>query len=251
MRLLAFGDSLTAGYHALGTAFSPWADNLARSLGVNWRDGKHIGLSGWTARQLASTLDMAQLGPDNAGRCWPGLRATLEHARPDGYDLVVIMVGTNDLADKERPEGIVQCISRLHSEAHAHGSRTVAVNIPESKVAMCVPWLGELRLRTNLQLEEWAAQQGDRVLYVDMAAEIPYASDSGMWEPDGLHFSAHGYQEFGIRLAPHLRRYVSTWPAEAANRPASAHSIGDVVRLHGLQTAQYNDRVGVVEKVGT
>ena len=94
VRLLAFGDSLTAGYHSMGNSFSPWAPLLRDLLGVAAVD--HIGMSGFTTAQLLESLDGASV-QDVVPKAWPGLRRQLRTAGP--YAAVLIMAGTNDESD--------------------------------------------------------------------------------------------------------------------------------------------------------
>ena len=80
-RILAFGDSLTAGYYRSGLSFAPWAPVVQRIVNVKAVD--HIGLSGWTTDQMAKALDDAVCN-DLAGRKWSGLRHRLGIAASRG-----------------------------------------------------------------------------------------------------------------------------------------------------------------------
>ena len=98
MRILAFGDSLTAGYHSMGAAYAPWACTLCQLLGAEVVD--HIGLSGFTTAELVRSMDDCSV-TDVASRAWSGLRHKLRSAAVP-YDIVLIMAGTNDLAEQAR-----------------------------------------------------------------------------------------------------------------------------------------------------
>jgi lysophospholipase L1-like esterase len=69
-RVLAYGDSLTAGFHNGGRSLSPWAPVLARLLGarVDYSAG-----SGITASQMSVDVDSESL-PDVCGEFYSGLR---------------------------------------------------------------------------------------------------------------------------------------------------------------------------------
>ena len=86
MRLLAFGDSLTAGYHASGNAFAPWAPLLCKLLGADKCD--HVGMSGFTSQQLVDSMSVSSV-EDVVPRAWPGLKHKLQIEGP--YDVVLIM----------------------------------------------------------------------------------------------------------------------------------------------------------------
>mmetsp|Transcript_53100 Transcript_53100/g.113516 ORF Transcript_53100/g.113516 Transcript_53100/m.113516 type:complete len:212 (-) Transcript_53100:221-856(-) len=200
-RLLAFGDSLTAGYHDQGSSFTPWAPLLKEELGLKCAD--HVGFSGWNTSQMREQLD-EWAASDVVKHQWPGLRRKLRDAGP--YDCVIIMAGTNDLGDRPYPEEIVANLAALHSVCHAAGAKTIAASIPESRAAASMPWYGQLRAHTNELLKQWASsQQG--VLFVDTAQLVPFASGP-LWEPDGLHMSSEGYRAFGKRLAPLLADWL-------------------------------------------
>ena len=76
-----------------GQRFSPYGEALSRELGDV--DVWVCGLSGLTAVQLSEDVD-ARLIVDVASRRGQGLGSILEERVP--FDLVLIMVGTNDLA---------------------------------------------------------------------------------------------------------------------------------------------------------
>ena len=144
MRLLAFGDSLTAGYHHSGASFSPWAPLLCKLLNVTACD--HVGMSGFTTKQLLNSLDAEEVF-DVVPKAWTGLRRQMRTGGP--YDVVLIMAGTNDLADKVTTSQLLENLVALHDVAHAQGARTVAMTIPESHAAKMVGWLGHARDDAN------------------------------------------------------------------------------------------------------
>ena len=92
MRLLAYGDSLTAGYCNFGASFAPWAPTLVQALrNVNAAlTADHIGLSGWTTAQMRDAID-APTVQDVAGVRWSGYKRQLESGGP--YAAVLIMAG--------------------------------------------------------------------------------------------------------------------------------------------------------------
>lgn len=247
-RLLAYGDSLTAGYCQMGRAFKPWAPLLCKLLGCALVD--HTGLSGWRTSQMVQALDAPDVA-DVSDRHWPGLRHQLRHARAP-YDVVVIMAGTNDLADRDSPASIVESIARLHEAAHKAGAATVALPIPDSHSEMTTPWHSKLRRDTNSKLREWAlAQPTGRVLYVDSTGFCPFTEKTmdTLWEQDGLHMSELGYQTFGKQLAPAIAPFVAASVAARLPSARSAFVEGAAVRIHGLvNAAEHNGKRGRLGK---
>mmetsp|Transcript_26442 Transcript_26442/g.39864 ORF Transcript_26442/g.39864 Transcript_26442/m.39864 type:complete len:140 (+) Transcript_26442:131-550(+) len=116
---------------------------------------------------------------------------------------------TNDLAAKFTPEEIVSNLATLHRTAHVKGVRTVAFTIPESAASKHVDWLGELRNLANDAIRKWVQTlPKERTMLVESAELLPY-SPGRMWEPDGLHMSKYGYEEFGRKLAPIIKDFVN------------------------------------------
>ncbi len=254
-RILAFGDSLTAGYYRSGLSFAPWAPVVQRIVNVKAVD--HIGLSGWTTDQMAKALDDAVCN-DLAGRKWSGLRHRLGIAASRGapYDCVLVLGGTNDLAQQTTAAEIVRNLEKLHRVAHAHGACSVAFSIPPSRAAQHVKWLGALRSEANDAIRAWAeAQPRELVAFVDGATLVPMAEeDSEFWEPDGLHMTAKGYEEFGTRMAPLIEPFVCACVdrREAARKRAPREDTkwpgwrtDALVWLSGLKAAaQHNGKRG-------
>lgn len=247
-RVLAYGDSLTAGYTHGGHSFTPWAPLLCKLLGCTVCD--HTGLSGWRTLQMVEALD-SQGELDVVDRQWPGLRHQMR-AAPAPYDVVIIMSGTNDLADRSTAASIVASVAKLHEAAHAEGAGSVVLPIPESNIyhhgsqpGSEAAWYASLRDATNRALRQWAeAQPPELVAYVDAAAFVPFnpSTRRTLWEPDGLHMSPAGYEAFGTQLAPAVAAFVAR---RLALRPAWLP--GAAVRIHSLKVAaEHNGKNGTL-----
>ena len=213
MRLLAFGDSLTAGYHNTGNGFAPWAPLLRDLVGAEVCD--HVGFSGFTSEQLVDCME-DESTEDVVPLAWPGLKYKLKHSGP--YGVVLIMCGTNDLAAQIPAYMIVQNLKRLHAACHACGAKTVAMSIPESHAAVKVEWLNAARKEANAAIRAWATSAGSQVHFVDVSSLVPFRQEAvvaGLWEPDGLHFSPKGYAAFGRGLAPLVKEFIAAATAGA------------------------------------
>lgn len=91
-RFLAFGDSLTAGYHTNGLAFSPYADALAAAIGVPTAAVTVCGASGLQATQLVHVLE-SESERDVCGKEYIGLKVLCQRAaQSKQYDAALIMV---------------------------------------------------------------------------------------------------------------------------------------------------------------
>lgn len=212
-RILVYGDSLTRGY----PGNEPYARGLSAALAAadTPSDIVGCGLCGLTSTELVAGLDAKQLSDvfDQEGS---GIRDMLTVKGP--FDLVLIMAGTNDLADcdevPDTPGMIVRNLAQMHSACHAAGIRTVALSIPESSVSTSgsFPELTAARIAANKELAAWVQKAGSGSMgplasYIDTEQLIAYDGSSmakGLWESDGLHFSPAGSKQFGENLAPLL-----------------------------------------------
>ena len=212
-RVLAFGDSLTAG--CCGRPPHPYATALCAELrrGCNASAAECVALGhpGQTAARLAADLDR----PD------AGLRDALARARRggDAFDVCVLLAGTNDLLRRDgSPDQIAAHLATLHGACHAAGARSVAIAIPpgewrRSERAGVAPaaaaGAGAAREATNARLRSsvcGSAEAAARCVF----AEFPVSyADAALWSDDGVHPTPAGYDALGERLAPAVARVLS------------------------------------------
>mmetsp|Transcript_49112 Transcript_49112/g.116936 ORF Transcript_49112/g.116936 Transcript_49112/m.116936 type:complete len:332 (-) Transcript_49112:79-1074(-) len=218
-RILAFGDSLTAGFFDSGDQFCPYALSLARSLLPEvvadvWVNG----LSGHEGKEMVEQVDTDHT-TDAVGRAGVGLRWALQKTGP--FDLVVIMAGTNDVGRWHEPADIARNVQQLHCICHEAGVSTVMLSVPQSGALF-----GEGRMhaeyrrnweKLNELLSEWAAGAGVNkeggpgvVSHVDTSKLVPYSDVSSdgavpLFEDDTLHFTVAGSHRLGEGLAQTLR----------------------------------------------
>lgn len=203
-RMLAYGDSLTAGYYARGTLFSPPAKSLGAAL-AEPTDIWVCGLSGLTALQLAEGLEEESL-TDVTGRVGKGLLVALRDHGP--FDLALLMAGTNDLGKAWDAAAVAGFVRQLHTACHAEGVSTVALTVPPSGAVQRSSRIRRKQQGVNNALRAMAAEepaaQGKAGFagVIDTGSLVPYDDESTCWEPDGLHYSKAGSELLGQRLAP-------------------------------------------------
>ena len=100
LRILCFGDSLTAGYTSRGWEFHPYADHLRTGL-----------------QHMLSTskiqVDVAGLSGDQVqGSYLPRIKRECANAGTP-YDWIIVMGGTNDLAWGQSPDTIYEGLRKL------------------------------------------------------------------------------------------------------------------------------------------
>jgi len=208
LRLLCYGDSLTAGLHS-GDLFSPYGETLQLSLDRAvelWI----CGLCGETAVNLAERMhaeEICGVKTRLCGQTWnrsgPGLQRLLQDH--GFFDLVLVVAGTNDIYVNVAPERVVAAIQDLHRACHLAGSRTVVLSLPPSSCTADGNAEEKSRHEVNDLLQQWATSQAATqqgvALYVDLNILMPFSTENGLWDADGLHFSKAGSRSLGMKLA--------------------------------------------------
>ena len=212
VRILCFGDSLTAGsidMDGSGGLF-PYATHLQAALEEaqpkrTFQVG-HLGMPGWTASQMVQTADDPTYG----------LRHKLKQVNNPPVSLVVILAGTNDLGYsyqegiEDGASAILGSLQALHRIAHEQNVPSMAVGIPTSRFQQQVSPALDLRLRVNQRLQEWAESTATMpntpfTSYAPFPRAVPDPQSSPeadeLWSLDGLHLTAKGYMAMGRELA--------------------------------------------------
>lgn len=232
VRVVCYGDSLTAGFFAGGRLYAPYgrdmADVLAAAAGGSPRSAPAVsvcGHSGHTAKEMVSNLDV-EAAVDVGGNHGQGLRRILLGLEQAGQrpGLALIMAGTNDLGVGRDPDAIFSDVRQLHLVCHTRGVRTVILTVPPAPRCLRGPW-EDGRRRLNALLATWAATAApDVAAVVDTGAVLlPPGQSAHLWDPDGLHFSAAGSRVLGHSLARGLAPLIQVDAAAVASAfvPAS------------------------------
>lgn len=183
IRILALGDSLTAGFSLRGTRHDPYTDKLGELL-----QGQGLSVSIDNHGEDGDTTDgmlfrLSQL-----------LKTTKEVGGP-GYTHMILLGGTNDLGGRD-PKNVIKNLARIHGLAREHSMKTFAVTLPEHAQDKRIEWLPVEREEINDFLRNEYAET-----LVDLAREHPQHSlsdaDLALYWDDGLHFTAKGYERMG------------------------------------------------------
>lgn len=218
---------MTAGF----PAYEPYAKSLTSTLSAAGLSVEVVGcgLCGLTGVEMAQGLDAQQLR-DNFGRVGPGLRRLLAEQGP--FDLVLVMAGTNDLGVSNSSEEVVACLQEMHKACWATGTPSVVLSIPESSVTGTAqyPDAAAKWHAINKALANWgqAAQSenpSSSPFFVNTSELVSFDHTTcmrGLWDPDGLHFTAAGSREFGSKLAPLIASHLQG-QTQHADTNASVH----------------------------
>lgn len=100
LRILCFGDSLTAGYSGYGYFHYPYAKQIRERL----------------KEALPTTevaVDVSGLSGDRVidGQFLHRIKGQCEKAKDSPYDWIIVLGGTNDLGWSERPENVYEALS--------------------------------------------------------------------------------------------------------------------------------------------
>ena len=177
MNVICFGDSNTYGYDPrsyLGGRYDPgsrWVDILAEE-------------TGWTVRNLGENGREIPTSPPDF---------------PADTDLLIVMLGTNDLLQGRSPEQAAERLERFLSGISLDRSKILVIAPPPVKRGA---WVPNQQLiddsRTFAQLcHALAAQMGIRF------------ADAGKWDIllayDGVHFTEQGHRTFAAGLLEELK----------------------------------------------
>ncbi|CAJ1954477.1 unnamed protein product [Cylindrotheca closterium] len=201
LRILCFGDSLTAGTTQM-FQLHPYAPHLQKALTESTKlqsldiEVMHLGFPGWTSEDLLKDAD----GPK-------GLRTTISRNQEPPISLVILLAGTNDLGSSKSSSEISEGVISLHKLClEEKVSNTIAIGIPSSFYQTLSSKASEVAKTANQGIESFC-ESDPRAAYFPFPFE--YSKDDGNWDPDGLHFSAKGYQVLGESLAPAVEDIVA------------------------------------------
>ena len=172
MNVICFGDSNTYGYDPRGyfggryDADSRWVDILAAK-------------TGWTVRNLGEN-----------GREIPSTAPNF----PADTDLLIVMLGTNDLLQGRSPEQAAERLERFLS----------SISLDRSKILLIAP--------PPMTLGAWVPSQqlmDDSRTYAQLCQTLAgqlgiHFADAGKWDIslayDGVHFMEQGHRAFAAGL---------------------------------------------------
>lgn len=195
-RILCYGDGLTAGYSHSNMCFTPYASALSGALGC---EVSHCGLSGFTSRQMLVEIDAAKTSLDICGRSGSGLAWLLDHS--ERHDLVLLMLGTDDLELGMTEGSIVKCVRELHAVCHARG-------VPS--IVLLPPSLHPTRGALAYYLRKWAGAEPLVLTVVDPEEVVP-REVRHYWDSDAVHLSPEGYIALGNRIVSDVKAALATF----------------------------------------
>ena len=177
MNIICFGDSNTYGYDPRGyfggryDGDSRWVDILASE-------------TGWTVSNMGEN-----------GREIPSAAPVL----PEDTDLLIIMLGTNDLLQGRSPEQAAEKLNRFLSGISLDRNKILLIAPPPVQLGAWVP---------NQQLIDDSRTFAQLCQTLAEHLGICFA-DAGKWDIplayDGVHFTEQGHRAFAAELLEELK----------------------------------------------
>lgn len=191
IRILCFGDSLTAGYHSWGMEYYPYSTRLEKRLNEEF-----------PAKDYEITVDGVPGDLVTIG----SFKSRLEHqlSTNDTFDWVVILGGTNDVGWGRPLEDILTALEILWTMALESGAKVLALTIAANKACENAGYRQKL-LHLN---EKILNHEDDSYFTADLFELVPWPSEDTdaqdrIWD-DGLHFTPVGYDLMGDVVADRL-----------------------------------------------
>lgn len=188
--IVAFGDSLTAGY------------GLPRAQSLPARLEARLKAAGYNVRIVNAGLS----GDTTAG----GL-ARFDFAVPRGADAVLIGLGANDMLQGMSPEAAARNLDAMVTRAKARGARVALLGMRAPS-----NWGAAYARRFDAMYPTLARKHG---VALDPFVLEGVALDPALNQSDGIHPNATGADRIAARLVPFTARAFGLRPVA---RPAKA-----------------------------
>ncbi|KAL2160944.1 hypothetical protein VTH06DRAFT_8656 [Thermothelomyces fergusii] len=218
LRVLCFGDSLTAGYSHWGRVYHPYNGMLENMLSMAYPGLKittvEDGLSG-------STVKHEFLRRMNTQFAAPKTKTQDEEPGGKRYDWAIVLGGTNDLAMGFPPEDIFEALKEVWDVPLSRQCKVLALTVPEAGLT------GEFRERLDARRDELndliRGYKRENFHVFDLHKAVPYW---GMSEPDRrrywddqVHFTPAGYDLIGNKVGISLISLLAMEKASSPQRP--------------------------------
>jgi lysophospholipase L1-like esterase len=144
-----------------------------------------------------------------------------EKIRPDRPDVIVIMIGANDVTSRTRPSEAVDHLGRAVRRLRAEGAEVIVCTCPD--LGTVEPIAQPLRLVARVWSRQMAAAQtiavvesgGRTVSLGDVLGPEFAARPKEMFSADRFHPSAAGYAAAAAVTLPSVCAALGLWPEEA------------------------------------
>ena len=203
-RLLAIGDSLTAGYYDSGRNFHPYANRLSELF---------------SSAQIPVIIDQRGVSGE---RVTPTMAKRLENLLKTNtsYDWIIILGGTNDLgmgtkAERIFRQGLEPMYEMVFNQTKAK-PKLVAMTVIENGYEAPTDGGDTERQALNTMIRDYVTQakDQDRVCLVDLDKGIPYHAIRDVTErqriwSDRIHLQPAGYDRMATLIFESIKSKLS------------------------------------------
>ena len=202
LRLLALGDSLTAGYYYFGSAYHPYAKHLSKLF---------------ESVRVPVVINQKGVSGERAVPVMVQRLVTLLGSNDSFYDWILILAGTNDLGSRLSAADIFEQGLKSMYEMVLHrtsaNTKLVVMTILRINFYPQGHKIDKKREALNEMIRDYAMNHGvsGRVFLVDLDKVIQYHSmkDTGerdvIWD-DGVHLTPAGYDQMAAEIFKVMKR---------------------------------------------
>ncbi|KAB5530367.1 SGNH hydrolase-type esterase domain-containing protein [Coniochaeta sp. 2T2.1] len=197
IRILCFGDSLTAGYSRMGSVYHPYSEKLVQMVEMAFPEYEVESVEDGVPGDLVS------------GRGTFLSRMERQFAKDDPnkapYDWTIILGGTNDIAWGTDPETIFSSLLATYSIplSASPPSKVLALTIPEAGIPPG-PTRDRVEAKRNQVNSLIKSHRSPNYHVFDLEAAVPYWKmeevDRKKYWDDHIHFTSQGYDLIGKKV---------------------------------------------------
>ncbi|KAI0969943.1 GDSL-like Lipase/Acylhydrolase [Xylaria arbuscula] len=225
LRILCFGDSLTAGY----PVGNPYAGRLAEVIEA-----------AFPGREVECEVEGMPGDLVTSGMYIPRMQASWDQAEHP-FDWTIVLGGTNDLGWSRPADRIIEALKRTWDIPLSKGSKVLALTVPETKGVFRD--ITEGREQVNDAIRSYEKED---FFHFDLFKELPYHSmapedRARYWNPDGVHLQAAGYDLMGEKIGDALVRILRL--AEAQDTDISA-VVSDARQRKAIEELIFEEEMG-------
>lgn len=206
LRLLAVGDSLTAGYYHFGSGYHPYAEHLSELF---------------ESAQVPVIIDEKGVSGERAASTMVRRLETLLESKESFYDWILILGGTNDIGYHVSAANIFEqgLKSMYEMVLNRTSSNTKLVTMTILQIGSYPQGhnIDKKREVFNEMIRDYVRNHNaqERVYLVDLDKAIQYHSmkDTNerdlIWD-DGVHLTPAGYDQMAVEIFEVIRKNLSS-----------------------------------------
>jgi lysophospholipase L1-like esterase len=186
------------------------------------------------------------------------LDAQVDKALAEHPDVVLIMIGANDVTSRTRPVVAVRHLADAVRRLTAAGCEVVVGTCPDlGTIRPIAQPLRTLARHWSRQLAEAqtvaVVEAGGRTVSLGSVLGPAFASDHAMFSRDLFHPSAHGYAQAAAVLLPSVADAVGVWPASAdrGRRPIRRGTVRPIEKAAARAASRTGTEVQPAEVQGS